>query len=1172
MLIWVALAFSAAYLCILFVIAWWGDRRADNRPIFMPVSGRAAIVYALTLAIYNTAWSFYGSVGRASAAGYEFLPIYLGPILVLVFARPAFTKVLTISKSQNLTSIADFLGARYGKSQTVAAVVTVMAVIGVLPYIALQLKAVSSSYDVLTGQPATIPASATVFWKDTAFAVALAMAAFTIIFGVRHIHASEHHRGLMLAIAFESLVKLSAFIIVACFIVFGMFDGFGDLYHRAGQNAAISRITTLNFSQASWILETIISAICFCCLPQAFHVAVVENDNPRHLRSALWLYSAYLVILSVFMVPIAIAGLITFAKNVNPDTYVITLPLAANAPAISLIAFIGGVSAATGMVIVAVVSLSTMICNDVIMPLILRFRIIGTAEGFRDISKLLLHARRTCVIGILILAYLMYKLVDERYPLTQIGLVSFVAIAQFGPAFFGGLYWTRASKTAALLGIGVGFLVWFYTLLLPSLGEFSSFFARWNANAVPQMLQPRALFGIEGLDPISHATLWSLLANVVVFITFSFLAKQSTVERVQARAFVHADTAGAPRERPWRALTTLGELRNLAIRFVGEERGGPLFDAYVDSRGPAIRSVYTLAGVADLDAVRFTENLIAGSIGAASARIVMASSLQSHVLSRTAAMAMLDEASEVLSFNRKLLQTALENVLQGICVADAEFRIAAWNPRFLELLDLPADLVRVGLPLSRLIEFNAQRGEYRAEDLKALIVNQNLAAQKWPYVYERRRPDGTVLEIAYSRTPEGGYVATFTDVTERHRAAQALKDANESLELRVRERTEALQRAKADAERANLHKTRFLAVATHDLLQPLNAARLFVTSLEEKLGAKADAVSGPTIENELFLANEASNCLKSAEQLIDGLLDISSLDTGGIRPNIQAFLIGPLLMRLHREFAPLARQRNLELKVVESRLVVESDMRLLRRILQNYLSNALRYTQTGKVVLGCRRRGPLLRIQVLDTGPGIPREKQKEIFEEFRRLDHASSNERGMGLGLSIVDRISALLGHAVTVASTPGRGACFGVDVPVAGSHSILSQHLPEHAVAGTPTLVMCVDNEAAALTGLSALLNSWGYPVVTANSCREAIEIAETQLPGALLLDYHLNGPLSGVELLERLRSGWNRNVHTALVTADRSPEIREEAERSGCNVVYKPIKPALLRRFLIGAELRE
>lgn len=1182
---WSVLVASTVYVGVLFLIAWWGDHRAANGPIFSVNSRFAAISYALTLAIYNTSWSFYGSVGRAAAVGYEFIPIYIGPTLLLIFAQPLYARVLKIAKAQNATSVSDFIAARYGKSQHVAAVVTLMALVGVLPYIALQLKAVGSSFDVLTARsdilPDTIP-----FWQSTSFAVAITMAVFTIVFGVRHIHAAEHHRGLMLAIAFESLIKLSAFIVVGLFIVYGMFEGIGDLFARAYMSPALRHLTTVDLTHAGWYSVTVISCICFFCLPQAFHVTAVENENAEHTRSAAWLYPAYLAMLSLFMVPIAIAGMTTFQGAVNPDTFVINLPIAAGADTISFIAFIGGFSAATGMVIVAVVSLSTMVCNDVVMPLLLRSRWLGVAGASRDIAKVLLMVRRVAVVVILLLAYMMHRALGPAYPLTEIGLISFVAVAQFGPAFFVGLYWQQASRMGALAGMMAGFAVWAYTLLLPSLTQF----APWLSGIVNDglfgaaWLKPLALFGIARLDPVSHATLWSLSANLVVFVVVSLVARQSAVERIQATAFVSGTGMGQQGRASWRAVTCLSDLRDVAARFVGQERADAAFASHLASTGHGggidpLRDKWTPA---DLDTVRFTENLIAGSIGAASARIVMAAALESGSLSRGAAMAMLDDATEALRFNRKLLQATLENVGQGIFVIDDEFRIAAWNERLIELLDLPRDLLHVGTPLSQIIEFNTARGEYGAEDLQALIVNRDLAAQSWPYVYERQRPDGAVLEITYTRLPEGGYVSTFKDVTERHRAAQALRDANETLERRVEERTEALAQAKAEAERANAHKTRFLAAASHDLMQPLTAARLFVSALEEKLrnGSAAPApgsVNGHTDGTAAWaLADNAATALRFAEQLLDGLMDMSSLDTGVVHPNIQEFPIDMLLSQLRVEFCALALEHGLTLRVVPSCHYVRSDPQLLRRVLQNYLSNAIRYTPKGRILLGCRRRGRTLRIFVCDTGVGIPEEKQAEVFLEFQRLEAgAQRTDRGLGLGLAIVERIAGLLGHEISLKSRVEHGTSIGIDVPIVpkpAAERLTPRAAPLRVQDAGRQLILCIDNETAIQQGLAAVLGQWGHRVVTAHDASAALTALDGQVPDLVLADYHLDGTLTGIAALDELRAAWGRLPDALIVTADRSAEVLEEAERRDCQVLYKPVKPASLRRFLTVAALRK
>lgn len=1167
---WFVLAVAAGYVTTLFLVAWWGDRRSAGGPLVSPNSWAAAISYCLTLAVYNTSWSFYGSVGRAATSGLDFATIYIGPTLVLLFGQKLLAKVIAIAKAQNVTSIADFIAARYGKSQVLAAFVTLASLLGVLPYIALQLKAVGKSFDYLILQPERAGGEALRFWQDSAFGVAASMALFAIVFGVRHVHASEHHRGLMLAIAFESVVKLLAFLIVALFVLFGLSGGPAALLSQFQSEPQLAGILNFDPTQPVWPATIIISGIAFLCLPQAFHVAVVENEAPSHTRTAAWLYPAYLALFSLLILPIAAAGLARFGAMMDPDTYVISLPIAADASTISLIAFLGGLSAATGMVIMTSVALSTMLCNDVIMPLLLRSRVFGLRAQSRPMTSVLVMVRRLSILGILLLAYLMHRLVNQSYPLTLIGLLSFVAVAQFGPAFVGGLFWPRANKAGASLGIAVGFFIWAYTLLLPSAAPLWPGIEEIVRQGPWQLgwLRPNALLGLDGIDPISHATLWSLGANLVCFLVVSALGRQSTVERNQAAAFADGVVRESIPKLSSRVLVRLDDLRALALRFVGVERGAAAFDNYLAARSAGAGPRLDPSGLVDLDSIRFTENLLAGAIGAASARVVIAASLEGHSLSRREAMAMLDEASEALRFNRSLLQSTLESVPQGICAFDAEFNITAWNGRFIALLDLPPDFVRVGLALADLIAFNVERGEYAASEFAALLVNRDVAAQSWPYRYERKRPDGTVLEIVYDRVAEGGYVSTYTDVTERHRAAEALRRANEGLELRVRERTEALEQAKGEAEQANLGKTRFLAAASHDLLQPLNAARLFLSALDESLHAASR--SGDS-DKERVLASSAITALRSTEHVLDRLLDISSYDAGAVRAEISDFPIADLLVQLNVEFSAMARERGLVLRVVDCRDVVRSDPHLLRRILQNLLSNALRYTPKGRILLGCRRRGETLRIEVWDTGIGIAAADQKRIFEEFQRL--APGAEKGLGLGLAIVERVSRLLDHAVDVRSRPGLGSCFAVTVPLGRGPGRPLQRSPAMAaptVAERALTVLCLDNDATILDGLSALLGGWGHRVLVATDASAAMDAAATVPPDIVLLDYHLDGGRNGLDFLDDLRQKAGCDVRALVVTGDRGEAVRKAARARGCEVLSKPVKPAALRRFLGGEAL--
>ncbi len=1113
--------------------------------------------YALSLGVYCSSWTFYGSVGSASSAGFDFLPIYLGPILVIGLGWPLLAKMVLVAKEQNTVSIADFIASRYGKSQAVAALVTIVAVIGVTPYIGLQLKAVASSYDALTGGVA----QAASFWSGTALFVAGFMAAFAILFGVRDITASEHHPGMMTAIAFESVVKLVAFLVVGAVITFALSPGPGAMLAHAAADPALGRLFHLDLGRPVWWSMTLLSALAILCLPRQFHTAVVENTNVADVPAAAWMFPLYLVAINVFVLPVALAGLIYFGNHgPDPDTFMVSLPVALGASGLGLLAFIGGLSAATAMVIVSTVALSTMVCNDVVMPLLLK---LSSHLGKRpsDQVKLLLGTRRAAVIAILLLANGHNVVVGAAYPLASIGLVSFVAVAQFGPAMLGGLFWRRGNRIGALAGIGIGFALWAYTLFLPSFVE-GGFLAPSLLAEGPWAigwLRPQALLGLAGLDPLSHAVIWTLGANICLYVLCSLATEATGIERRQAAAFIEAvPPVSYSSAIPLKGQTTLNDLRMLAETYLGAERAAEAFSHYVGQPLLSVDGVRTaLLARADLGSVRFTERLLAGAIGAASARVVVAGSLQRKMLSRVDVMAVLDDASQAIRFNHELLRATLENVSQGICVFDRTLRLASWNRRFLELNDLTVEVVRVGTSLTELAAFGAARRDHGGNDQMQSLLERRRDAGRGvepdlPDVYERRRPDGGVLEIATNPMPDGGFVATFTDVTERHNAASALREANESLERRVAERTTALSAAKAEAEQANLSKTRFLASASHDLLQPLHAARLFTSALADRrqdpLVAKVDA------------------SLRSVETLLGALLDVSKLDGGAVRPECAAFRIDTILAALDEEFTAIARERGIAFRMVASRLGVHSDPALLRRILQNFLANALRYTARGRVLVGCRRRGATLRIDVWDTGPGIPAESFADIFQEFHRLEPKPDAGQGLGLGLAIVDRIAKMLDHPVAVRSWLGRGSCFSVTVPLADiAHTVAPTALPRRRRGFGGALVVCIDNDATILEGMEALLGGWRCEVIGASCVADALSRIGDRTPDAVIVDYRLDDGLTGLVALDQLVAHFGHAIPSVVITADHTDPIRQAVERGGSHLLYKPVRPAALRALL-------
>ncbi|MCI0468051.1 MAG: PAS-domain containing protein [Beijerinckiaceae bacterium] len=1158
---WVVIGASALYLAVLFSIAWWGERLSRNGPLFERGSMLGAAVYALSLAIHNTAWSYYGTVGRAAESGFAYIAPFLGTAFLLIFGQGFVRRVIAVSKAQNITSIADFIAARYGKSRSIAAFVTIASFIGILPYIALQLKAVAVSFDVLTGKPGG-PAGALRFFEDTSFWAAFIAAVFTIFFGVRHIHASERHRGFILALAFESLVKIGALAAVTLYSVYGTFSGFGDLIARASDHSEVSRLLALDFLDPAWYSLIAVSFLAFLCLPQCFHVAVIENDDSSNIGRAAWLYPAYALVFAAFVMPLALAGVLTFAGGINPDTFTIALPVAAGAPALALLTFIGGLSAATGMLIVSTVALSTMLCNDVLMPYFLRI-----ADKTGGISTLLLVVRRCLVFLILFIALLLRWLIDESVPLTQLGLMSVVAIAQFSPAFFGGFIWKRASPDGALAGMAAGLAVWTYTLLIPAMAPafaISQTFLHdgpWGIS----WLRPSHLFGLDSLDAVSNAALWSLALNLCLFVLLSLWRPASGAAREQALVFIGSSIGKEPARREFGPAATFADLAMIASRFAGADQAGAAFREYLRQRGREGGGALTLDQPADSGAWHFTETFIAGAIGAASARIVVASAC-GRKLPRGAANELIEDASAELLAKHRLLCAIMETVPQGICAADAGLCISAWNSRIVDILGLPPDFLKVGMPLSSLVAFK-QRGEDTACLLELPLLDRGTAAVTWPCVYERTQPDGTVYEVTFNKMAGGGYVATCADVTARHNAAQALRAANELLEQRVQKRTLELEHAKAEAEEANARKTRFLAGTSHDLLQPLSAARLFLETLQARLHEEAGANDG--ISDAHRLVSGAKRALDSADQLLEGLLDISSLESGAVQLCIRDFAIADLLAQLESEFAALAARKRLALRMIASTAIVRTDPVLLNRILRNLLSNAIRYTASGRVLLGCRRGEGKLQIQVWDTGPGIPADSQRRIFEEFCRLpQNQPDGERGLGLGLAVVEGIANLLDMRVTVRSTPGRGSMFAVEAPMSRHPSIAAgepSSLGPFPAAPRQLLILCIDDHGGVLEGLKRQLEAWGHCVTAANDASAVVANPGENVPDVVLVDYHLGLPVTGLEVLASLRRCWDASVPAALITADRSEAVRRLAGNAACAILYKPVRPAALRSYL-------
>ena len=667
---WAIAIASFGYLGLLFAIAFYADRRAAAGASLIA----SPTVYALSLAVYASSWTFYGSVGRAAVGGIGFLPVYLGPTLMAALWWIVLRKMIRISKQNRITSIADFIASRYGKSALLGGLATVIAVVGIVPYIALQLKAVSASLTLLAHYPAPVAAAAPL-WSDASLYIALLLAVFTILFGTRHLDASERHEGMVAAVAFESLVKLFAFLALGLYVCYGMYDGIGDLFTRAAALPALQPLTSPDsFSPGygGWAWLTLLSMLSILLLPRQFQIAVVENVAEDHVRRASWLLPLYLLAINVFVLPVAFAGIMQFpGGQVDADLFVLTLPLLGQQHGLALLVFIGGLSAATGMVIVETIALATMVCNDLVMPLLLRMDRLGLRRR-ADLSGLLLGIRRGAILLLMALGYGYSRAAGDAYALMAIGLISFAAVAQFAPAVLGGLFWQQGSRNGALLGLAAGFLVWLYTLLLPSFAQ-----SGWLPASFLELgpfgiawLRPRQLFGLAGMDPISHAMFWSMLVNIGGYVGVSLLSRQSAMEQAQARRFIdpwgHSEPALL---LAWRGQAPAQAVRALLKRFLGAGRGEEIYARLRHGRDGA-------AGDALL--VHLAEIELASAIGAASARAVLASVLQEEALRPDEVLAILDESSQAIAHSREL-----EHKSRALERASAELRAA--NQRLTEL-------------------------------------------------------------------------------------------------------------------------------------------------------------------------------------------------------------------------------------------------------------------------------------------------------------------------------------------------------------------------------------------------------------------------------------------------------------------------------------------------------
>jgi PAS domain S-box-containing protein len=1086
---------AVLWLALMFGTALYGERH----PAVLARHWRH--VYALSLAVHCTSWSFYGTVTQAARYGWPLPPTFLGAIAFYALVVGFMVRLVRLARETNATSLADLIATRLGKDAWLAAVVTLVAALGLIPYIALQLKAVTMSFVTLTGDGARAGVS---LWRDGSLYVALAMAAFAMLFGTRRASAVEHNRGLVLAIAFESVFKLAAMLALGAFVWFGL----GALPESP---PPISRQTTEGFAPL-----VLLGALAMFILPHQFHVGVVECRDEGDVRTSRWQFPFYLLLIALPALPLARAGTALLGDGVPSDMYALALPFSRGHEGVALFAFLGGLSAATGMVVVSTLTLSLMIGNHWFAPGLLRgawSRGGGDGDRRGDVLRL----RRAGIAATMLLAWAYSRMIAGSDALADVGAVSFSALATLAPALGFAVWRPQTPARAASVGIVAAFAVWAWVMLVPMWIAATGGDADRLQHGPLGMawLSPDGLFGLTGWSRLGRAVGASLFAGTLATVLAATV--RVTPRRTAARG------------------SDLRTLRSAGRRFLPARSVDALL-ADAPASGPVPAHVEARL-----------ERELAAVLGSASARLLLDAARREAGADLDTVAAIVGEASQDLRFNQRVLEGALENMSQGISVVDAQLRLVAWNRRYAELFGYPPELLQVGRPIADLSRWALSRMPPAGDIEDALQRRLAFMRAGTPHLSERVMPDGSIVEIRGNPMPGGGFVATFTDVTEFRSVERGLRRANETLEQRVGERTALLEAAKREAEHANDAKSRFLAAIGHDLMQPLHAAQLFTDALRER---------GDGEQREL--AGQIGGAIESTNDLLSTLLDMSRLEAGGLVPEPRAFPLAEVLEPLVAQFGVIARERGLRLRHVPTRAWVRSDPHLLRRVLQNFLANALRYTPSGSVLLGVRRRGGAIGIEVLDTGPGIDAGQREAIFEEFRRGEDAPG--QGLGLGLAIARRIAALLGSAVRLRSVPGRGSAFAIEVPRADAAH--PQKAAPRGLAGLRVLV--VDNEPQALDALAAVLRGWGCEVATAAG-GEAAAAALAARPCELwIFDYHLDGGDDGVRLHARLAEGFGA-APCVILSADQTGAVRAAAQEAGLPLLMKPLRPLALKSVL-------
>jgi PAS domain S-box-containing protein len=1222
-----AILACALYVLFILAIALWVERKAAAGKDV----GNNAVIYAFSFSIYHTAWTYYGSAGKAATSGLLFLPFYIGPTLAMLLWWILLRKLVRIKNAYMITSLADFVSLRYGKSAAIAAVVTVIGVFNLVPYFAIQFRAITASFRIVSSTHGSPPLE----HVGPVFAAVIIL--FTIVLGVRRLVPTERHQGMVVALTAGSLVKLAAFLAVGLFVTYGLFDGFGDIFSRFQQSAFAPRLTAVQSTPSfyiSWLSFLLLAMTTLLFLPWQFHLGVIENFDENHIPTAMWLMPLYMLLFSLFVLPIGMAGLLTGQPVQQADNFVLLLPLTYGRSFLPAFAFVGGFSAAIGMMVTASVTVSTMVTNHLLLP------VIESLRPLAPLKRYLLQCRWLCVLILVLVGYWFEGIVGNYLVLVDIGAISSVATLQTAPAIIGALFWKRGNTSGALLGMTSGVLIWFYTLLIPSFVQ-GGFLSRAIVERGPggiALLRPEHLLGVDGLDPISHAVIWSLLVNVTLYILGSLCFRQDEQETAVAAEIVDA-LAATPAPEVTSGEETIDltakklEIAALYDNYFHPAKSAAMIGECLGDLKLDGRAKITIAELAEF--YHEAEIRLASSIGAAAAHKALVKSaiissaeekkLKRHYAEMIAELKMPpSELKTRIDYHRekeKLLTVQAAELEEKIAELDreiaerrkAEEALRNSERRLAEIIDFLPDTTFVVDAHGRIIIWNRAAEEFTGAKAEELLGKGDQAyaipfyGEKRPLLLDlvlRSAPEEEIRRLYQHCEIKGGIVigetATLSakrgcaytlvmaaplydsegnvtgviesvrDITERQHAEEELKKHRANLEELVRERTSELVVAKERAEVASQAKSSFLSSMSHELRTPLNAILGYAQILKRHENLTEQQ------RQQLEIIRGSGEHLLS---MINDILDMGKIEAQKMELEEMSFDLSALLRQVLNISRIRAEEKSLAFVYEESTPLpgcVRGDQRKLKQILLNLLSNAVKYTHHGSVttrVSHDRQRGAF-RCEVIDTGIGIAAEQLANVFEPFTQLVETGVVREGAGLGLAITKRLVGLMQGRLEVGSEPGRGSTFAVELPLpAVADRAVCSEVAAPVVTGyhgARRSVLVVDDNPANASMLVSLLEPLGFRLVTAGNGREALLLAVERRPDLVLIDLVMP-ELDGLDAVNEMRRhpelSGTRIIGTSA-TVSESP--RKNAFAVACDdFLTKPIAIDLLLEK-IAAEL--